>query len=258
MIDFAGTCGKPATWPGQCCRGGRPAPHAGGALTSERALSLAQAAGLRLIGGDPSGAAGIARDAIRTQAIPAPSEEALALGVLGWAEALTGDVDGGSPPTAAGCRSQSDSVESRASRSGTPTSRLCTIGSAHRGIVGGRPRGIRDRRTPWGAAHVRRRPPGPRGQGLVHLGRWDEAAVAAKSKPGAGPGRSIQRLGSISTGPAWTPIKAGSTPRPIAPPGRRDRGRGPRRHVVSSCLAGGRRRIRSLAREAARRSSRRS
>ena len=64
--------------------------------TAERTRILAQAAGLRLLGGDPSGAAAIARDAIRiAHAILAPSEEALALGVLGWAEALTGDVDGG-------------------------------------------------------------------------------------------------------------------------------------------------------------------
>ena len=64
--------------------------------SAARARILAQAAGLRLLSGDPGGAATMARDAIQTaEAIQAPSEEALALGVLGWAEAQAGDVDGG-------------------------------------------------------------------------------------------------------------------------------------------------------------------
>ena len=64
--------------------------------TAARTRILAQVAGVRLFSGDPSGAAAIARDAIRMAgAIHARSEEALALGILGWAEALTGNVDAG-------------------------------------------------------------------------------------------------------------------------------------------------------------------
>ena len=64
--------------------------------SAARTRVLAQAAGLHLLGGDPTSAASIARDAIRmAQTVAAPSEEALALGVLGWAEAVTGDVDRG-------------------------------------------------------------------------------------------------------------------------------------------------------------------
>ncbi len=64
--------------------------------TQARARVLAQSAGLQLLGGDPVAAAPLARDAIEmAQAADAPAEEALASGVLGWAEAVTGDVDGG-------------------------------------------------------------------------------------------------------------------------------------------------------------------
>ena len=64
--------------------------------TVARARVLAHAAGLRLLGGDPIGGATLAREAIGVaQSISAVPEEALALGVLGWAEAVTGDVDQG-------------------------------------------------------------------------------------------------------------------------------------------------------------------
>jgi DNA-binding CsgD family transcriptional regulator len=64
--------------------------------TVARARALAQAAGLRLLGGDPDGGATLAREAIGVaQTMSAMPEEALALGVLGWAEAVTGDVDQG-------------------------------------------------------------------------------------------------------------------------------------------------------------------
>ena len=61
-----------------------------------RARALAQAAGLRLFSGDHEGASELADQALVTaRAAGAASEEALSLGILGWARAVLGDVDGG-------------------------------------------------------------------------------------------------------------------------------------------------------------------
>jgi DNA-binding CsgD family transcriptional regulator len=61
-----------------------------------RARAEAQAAGLRLVAGDLEAAAALGRHAlgVATQ-VGAEPEEALALGIVGWAEAALGDVDGG-------------------------------------------------------------------------------------------------------------------------------------------------------------------
>ncbi len=64
--------------------------------SSTRARALGQAAGLRLVAGDPVGAGALAREAVgAARAASAVSEEAFALGVLGWSQAVRGDADGG-------------------------------------------------------------------------------------------------------------------------------------------------------------------
>jgi DNA-binding CsgD family transcriptional regulator len=64
--------------------------------TALRARALGQAAGLRLFGGSPLEAGTLASEAIEVaRAADAPSEEALALGILGWSIAIGGDVDKG-------------------------------------------------------------------------------------------------------------------------------------------------------------------
>lgn len=64
--------------------------------SAARARALGQAAGLRLFGGDVVSARTMAGEAVDVaRAAHAMSEEAFGLGVLGWAEALTGEVDRG-------------------------------------------------------------------------------------------------------------------------------------------------------------------
>jgi DNA-binding CsgD family transcriptional regulator/tetratricopeptide (TPR) repeat protein len=64
--------------------------------SAARARALGQAAGLRLFGGDVVGARSLASEAVGVaHATHAISEEAFGLGVLGWAEALSGEVDRG-------------------------------------------------------------------------------------------------------------------------------------------------------------------
>jgi DNA-binding NarL/FixJ family response regulator/tetratricopeptide (TPR) repeat protein len=64
--------------------------------SSTRARAIGQAAGLRLMAGDPVEAGQLARQAVDVaRAADASSEEAFALGILGWSEAVTGDVEGG-------------------------------------------------------------------------------------------------------------------------------------------------------------------
>src|SRR4029079_16780383 len=61
-----------------------------------RARALGQAAGFRLVAGDRIGARDIATEAISVaRQVSATSEEAFAMGVLGWSEAVTGDPDSG-------------------------------------------------------------------------------------------------------------------------------------------------------------------
>ena len=64
--------------------------------TALRARALGQAAGLRLFGGSPRDAGGLATEAIAVaRSADTLSEEAFALGILGWAMAIGGDVDRG-------------------------------------------------------------------------------------------------------------------------------------------------------------------
>jgi DNA-binding CsgD family transcriptional regulator/tetratricopeptide (TPR) repeat protein len=64
--------------------------------SSTRARALGQAAGLRLFGRDPREAGRLAQQAVDVaRAIGSPADEAFGLGILGWSEAVTGDVDHG-------------------------------------------------------------------------------------------------------------------------------------------------------------------
>jgi DNA-binding CsgD family transcriptional regulator/tetratricopeptide (TPR) repeat protein len=149
--------------------------------TAARTRVLAQAAGLRLLGGDPSGAATIARDAIRmAQAAAAVSEEALALGVLGWAEAVTGDVDRGIATFRRGIAiaERLGGVEGIALGHANLAALLDRVGrtdtsleAARDGFAIARRLGVP--RTYGGVllGHV--------AKALFDLGRWDEAAAAA-------------------------------------------------------------------------------
>ena len=149
--------------------------------TAGRTRILAQAAGLRLLSGDPSGAATMARDAIQVaEAIGAPSEEALALGILGWAEALTGDVDGGIATYRRGLSiaERLGGVEGIALGHANLAALLDRVGrteasleAAREGFAIAQRLGVP--RTYGGVllGHV--------AKALFDLGRWDEAAAAA-------------------------------------------------------------------------------
>ncbi len=61
-----------------------------------RARALTQSAGLRMMAGDIAAAAGLAQAGLATaRKAESPGEEALALGILGYCMAVSGDVDGG-------------------------------------------------------------------------------------------------------------------------------------------------------------------
>jgi DNA-binding CsgD family transcriptional regulator/tetratricopeptide (TPR) repeat protein len=151
------------------------------APTVARTRVLAQAAGLRLLGGDPEGAATVARDAIRmAQAASAVSEEALALGVLGWSEAVTGDVDRGVATFRRGMAiaERLGGVEGIALGHANLAAMLDRVGrteasleAAREGYAVAKRLGVP--RTYGGVllGHV--------AKALFDLGRWDEAAVAA-------------------------------------------------------------------------------
>lgn len=64
--------------------------------SAARARVLAHAAGVRMDSGDVGAAAALAEQAIRVAKVAgAPSEEALASGILGWCQAVSGQVDAG-------------------------------------------------------------------------------------------------------------------------------------------------------------------
>jgi DNA-binding CsgD family transcriptional regulator len=151
------------------------------APTVARTRVLAQAAGLRLLGGDPVGAATVAREAIRmAQASSAAPEEALALGVLGWAEAVTGDVDRGIATFRRGMATAErlGGVEGIALGHANLAAMLDRVGrteasleAAREGYAVAKRLGVP--RTYGGVllGHV--------AKALFDLGRWDEAAAAA-------------------------------------------------------------------------------
>jgi DNA-binding CsgD family transcriptional regulator/tetratricopeptide (TPR) repeat protein len=149
--------------------------------TAARTRVLAQSAGLRLLGGDPVGAATTARDAIRmAQAAGALSEEALATGVLGWAEAVTGDVDQGIATFRRGVAiaERLGGVEGIALGHANLAALLDRVGRTEESLEAARNGyAIAQRlgvpRTYGGVllGHV--------AKALFDLGRWDEAAAAA-------------------------------------------------------------------------------
>ena len=149
--------------------------------TPSRTRVLAQAAGLRLLAGDPVGAATMAREAIRmAQAAATPSDEALALGVLGWSEAVTGDVDRGIATYRRGVviAERLGGVEGIALGHANLAALLDRVGrteesleAASHGFAIAQRLGVP--RTYGGVllGHV--------AKALFDLGRWDEAAAAA-------------------------------------------------------------------------------
>jgi len=149
--------------------------------TVARARALAHAAGLRLLGGDPSGAATLAREAIHlAQAISAVPEEALALGVLGWAEAVTGDVDQGIETFRRGMAiaERLGGVEGIALGHANLAALLDRVGRSEASLEAARDgfavaEHLGVSRTYGGVllGHV--------AKALFDLGRWDEAAAAA-------------------------------------------------------------------------------
>ena len=149
--------------------------------TVQRTRVLAQAAGLRLLGGDPRGAADLAREAIRmAQVASAYAEEALALGVLGWSEAVTGDVDQGIATFRQGMAiaERLGGVEGIALGHANLAALLDRVGRSEASLAAARDGfAIAQRlgvpRTYGGVllGHV--------AKALFDLGRWDEAAAAA-------------------------------------------------------------------------------
>ncbi|MEA2578500.1 MAG: hypothetical protein QOD78_2088, partial [Chloroflexota bacterium] len=149
--------------------------------TAARTRVLAQSAGLRLLGGDPVGAATTARESIRmAQAAGALSEEALATGVLGWAEAVTGDVDQGIATFRRGVAiaERLGGVEGIALGHANLAALLDRVGRTEESLEAARTGyAIAQRlgvpRTYGGVllGHV--------AKALFDLGRWDEAAAAA-------------------------------------------------------------------------------
>jgi DNA-binding CsgD family transcriptional regulator/tetratricopeptide (TPR) repeat protein len=149
--------------------------------TQARTRILAQSAGVHLLEGDPVGAATMAREAIRmARAADTPPEEALALGVLGWAEAVTGDVDRGIDTFRRGVAiaERLGGVEGIALGHANLAALLDRVGrseesldAARHGFAIAQRLGVP--RTYGGVllGHV--------AKALFDLGRWDEAAAAA-------------------------------------------------------------------------------
>lgn len=149
--------------------------------SATRARALAQAAGLRLFSGDPRAAASIAIEAIRTaQAAAASSEEALALGVLGWCQAVGGDIDLGIATYRRGLdiAERQGGVEGIALGHANLAAMLDRVGRSEASLAAARDgvaiaRRLGVARTYGGVlmGHVTK--------ALFDLGRWDEAAAAA-------------------------------------------------------------------------------
>lgn len=149
--------------------------------TAARTRVLAQAAGLHLLRGDPAAAATMAREAIRlAQTARAESEEALALGILGWAEAVTGDVDRGITTFRLGVAiaERLGGVEGIALGHANLAALLDRVGRTEASLEAARngfeiAQRLGVPRTYGGVllGHV--------AKALLDLGRWDEAAAAA-------------------------------------------------------------------------------
>ncbi len=146
-----------------------------------RARALAQAAGLRLFAGDAVAARDLAREAIDiARAVPASSEEALALGILGWADAVTGHVERGIAEYREGLviAERLGGAEGIALGHANLAALLDRVGRTEESLTAGREgyaitRRLGVARTYGGGllGHV--------AKALFDLGRWDEAAAAA-------------------------------------------------------------------------------
>jgi DNA-binding CsgD family transcriptional regulator/tetratricopeptide (TPR) repeat protein len=149
--------------------------------SAARARALGQAAGLRLFGGDAVGARTVATEAVEVaRAAQAVSEEAFGLGVLGWAEALTGEVDRGIDTYRRGLAiaERLGGAEGIALGHANLAALLDRVGRTEASLAAGREGyAIAQRlgvaRT-YGGGLL-----GHAAKALFDLGRWDEAAAAA-------------------------------------------------------------------------------
>ncbi|HEX2469297.1 MAG TPA: AAA family ATPase [Candidatus Limnocylindrales bacterium] len=149
--------------------------------SAARARALGQAAGLRLFGGEAVVARAMATEAVEVaRAARAASEEAFGLGVLGWSEALTGEVDRGIDTYRGGLAiaERLGGAEGIALGHANLAALLDRVGRTEASLAAGREGyAIAQRlgvvRTYGGGllGHV--------AKALFDLGRWDEAAAAA-------------------------------------------------------------------------------
>ena len=149
--------------------------------SAARARALGQAAGLRLFGGDAVAARTMATETVEVaRAADAVSEEAFGLGVLGWAEALIGDVDRGIDTYRRGLEiaERLGGAEGIALGHANLAALLDRVGRSEASLAAAREgfaiaRRLGVARTYGGGllGHV--------AKALFDLGRWDEAAAAA-------------------------------------------------------------------------------
>jgi DNA-binding CsgD family transcriptional regulator len=149
--------------------------------TALRARALGQAAGLRLFGGSPLEAGRLATEAIAVaRSTGALSEQALALGILGWSQAIGGNVDAGIATYREGLAIAEDlgGVEGIALGHANLSALLDRVGrttasldAAREGFAITQRLGVA--RT-YGGGLL-----GHAAKALFDLGRWDEAAAAA-------------------------------------------------------------------------------
>jgi DNA-binding CsgD family transcriptional regulator len=149
--------------------------------TALRARALGQAAGLRLFGGSPLEAGSLATEAIEVaRAADAPSEEALALGILGWSRAIGGDVDEGIATYRQGLAIAENlgGVEGIALGHANLSALLDRVGRTSASLAAAREGFAITQRLgvarTYGGGLL-----GHAAKALFDLGRWDEAAAAA-------------------------------------------------------------------------------
>ncbi|HET7494711.1 MAG TPA: AAA family ATPase [Candidatus Limnocylindrales bacterium] len=163
--------------------------------SSTRARALGQAAGLRLFGRDPVEAGRLAREAIDVaRAARSPADEAFGLGILGWSEAVTGDVEHGIATYREGLAlaERLGGVEGIALGHANLAALLDQVGRSEASLVAARDGfAIAERlgvtRT-YGGELL-----GDAAKALFDLGRWDEAAATADR------GLALDPLGPAAT-----------------------------------------------------------
>jgi DNA-binding CsgD family transcriptional regulator len=157
--------------------------------TALRARALGQAAGLRLFGGSPLDAGRLASEAIEVaRAADAPSEEALALGILGWSIAIGGGVDKGIATYRQGLAiaEHLGGVEGIALGHANLCALLDRVGRSAESLQAARDGFAITQRLgvarTYGGGLL-----GHAAKALFDLGRWDEAAAAADEGLGLDP-----------------------------------------------------------------------